>query len=328
MKEIEGTAELAQLLVTFAARGIYEVLGEKSPLEVSGVAMRAITLRDVQASADAFPDKNMQMRIQARLGLNPYAGLSQRDRNDVFAKTFPNRRKYSSLPRSDQNRPLRLLARQLMSDATLADEPSPSVRDAVGVYDRWDVLEYEVDHSFPGAAGGHGVQVHRRLIRSNVDTLTQFRITQKSNWPSGGMPEYQMLSAGDIHVEKTTATVEGGEPGYRFDLVIDIPSVELGHLFELKWMRTYDFQRGDLGREGDTGSVDLSPITVVQHADIRVRFSRDLVPSRVWKISGVPSIDRTEVPIVTDSLALRSNAVSVKFSNIPVGYSVGVGWRW
>lgn len=320
--------ELARRLAKFAALGIHEALGSGALLQLPGSPGRRISLGEVQAAADAFPDEAMRIRIQTRLGLSPYVKYGQRDRNELFADTFTPRRKYSLLKRADQQRPLRLLATHILADAATEPLNTETFDGGLTPYRMWDVIEYEVHQSLPDGKFGKAIQTHRRLIQSKVDGLNQFRIVQNTNWPSGGMPRYQMISGGECRTENLRATTIGGFAGFRFDLVINIDTLNKGAELDLRWLREYDFEPGDLGQVGDTGSLVVSPIVRVKRASMSVRFSKQLTPRSVWLISNVPEQDRTQVPASRRLLKLDNGVASAQFIDLPEGYASGIGWAW
>ena len=323
MTKTKTLDDLTDALTSLARDGAYEALAGGLALEFGNGHSLVISLSEIQEAADSFPDETMQMRMKLRIGLAPYITYSQRQRNEMFAASVGTK-KWASVPRSEQDRPTRILAGHIL---TAASRPK-DVPTAFTPYNAWEVLDYKVQNLLPDGGVGDAVQTHYRHIRSKVDGLTQFRITQNANWASGQMPSYRLLTAGECKVENVRETREGDEPGYRFDFVVDIDPLALGEDLEIQWIRTYPFALGDLGKPGTDASMVIAPILSVRHAVISIKFPKTLTPSEVWEIVNVPSQDRTVPPSERKPIELKSGVATREFFDVPVGYASGIGWKW
>lgn len=325
MDDNEDVAELAGDLGRFARNGIFVALGGGAKLDLPGRPGVRVSVSEIQEAVDLFPDEQMRVRMQQRIGLAPFIHLSQRDRNELFARSCGHS-KWAGVPRSEQDRPLRLLARRLLGmEANVQERQVEALRTP---YNRWDVLEYEVRNVLPEGDHGTATQTHWRRIRSKVRGLSEFRITQNANWTSGRMPTYKMLTGGEFRIDNIRETTDGGEPGFRFDFVVDIDPLGIDRETDIRWIREYEYLRGDLGRSDDDGSMVIAPIVQIHHAVMSIKFSRALQPNEVWEISNVPNQDRTVVPLLRTIIKPKNGFVSSEFFDLPVGYASGIGWSW
>lgn len=317
--------ELTSTLSSYALNGIFSALTDGKKLTMPGLPRMSFSLSEIQQAADQFPDEQMRIRMQLRIGLAPFISLSQRERNEQFARTC-GQAKWSGVSRSEQDRPLQLLAFWLLNSS---DMPPQAHREPIYTpYNRWDVLEYEVRNVMPEGDHGTAIQTHWRRIRSKVSGLTEFRITQNANWASGQMPTYKMLTGGECRLENVHQTNDGDKPGFRFDLVVELESLEIDEEADIRWIREYEYLPGDLGRPDDDGSMVIASIVQVRHAVMSVKFSRSLMPSEVWVIANVPNQDRTVTPKQREVIAPKNGLVTREFFDLPVGYASGIGWRW
>lgn len=320
----EQVNELAAELASFARMGAYDSLSGGVMLILPGSTTAKVSLSDIQEAADLFPDDQMRARIQQRIGLAPYIHMSQRERNELFAKSC-GQSKWANVPRSEQDRPLRLLARRLLGPESVAGEDG--IDASYTPYNRWDVLEYEVHNVLPEGAIGTATQTHWRRIRSNVEGLTEFRLAQNSNWTSGRMPTYKMITGGEYRLENVRETVEDGYPGFRFDFVVDIEPLALGEPADIRWIREYEHLPGDLGGD-ESASMVIASLVRVHHAVMTVKFPRDHPPSEVWEISNLPNQDRTIQPAQRRPIVPKRGLFTAEFFDLAVGYASGIGWSW
>jgi hypothetical protein len=324
----EATRALRELLGRIAQSGIY---AWPAPITVGGYEF---SIEEVEGLVSALPEQS-RLRVRTRLGLGEYASQSRAERNAEYVASFgmtaPTRSelRLDLLQRNDQMVALAILAAQMVSRVMKAGK----VDGELGPYERWTTDRYSSRLSFPdyeptGDVVGDLTTYHERTIRPKIEGLREFRLIQKSNWPSAKMPAYSC----DLpwRVEKATPFVNAsGVPGFRWDFVIDLPAAKKGEPIDLVWERTYALELGDTFVAGEWDSIDLTPqMPVIPLASMQVQFPAARLPKSIFYFDNVPQDDRLQ-EIETDfRLVAKNGLVSRDFQDVRQGYSSGIRWRW
>lgn len=327
LEQIRKTAHYLRSCVVSGIWGTQKSLEQGIPIAFDGAEpTQWITSDEVERRIAMVSQESSKRLMQIRLGLDDYRTWASRERQRAIDEAYDTTPAGARGPHYASPRPPRATTDRLSEEIARAILKTV---DAAAV-PRYDYVRELYSRSIVLPPGNVGTltEVHRRIIRSNVDGLKRVVVHQSEHWNSEVTAGANGMGEVTVRTIRSRPDQHNGIQGERLDLEITFPPLNVGDdPRELTWLRTRTLESGWLPE--DRSFVFASaPDRPTERIVIEIKFAADALPASVFRFDDVYEGDRLAEDIEMVVVPVRDGAVRCEWTNPSVGLASGIRVWW